>query len=73
MKTISKRQMTRQPSQLTRIRPGESVRIEDREGGLLVSRPKPRRLSLAQMEAELDRLAEGLPKLNTLTFLQEGE
>jgi hypothetical protein len=73
MKTISKRKLTRNPSQLTRIRPGESIRVEDRQGALLVTRPKPSRLILAEMEAELDRQSKGLPQLDTLSLLQEGE
>jgi hypothetical protein len=64
--------MTRRPSQLTAIGPGESIRVEDQAGGLIVSRPR-RRLSWPQMQRQLDALAEGCPKIDTLAFLQEGE
>ena len=73
MKTISKRELSRKPSALTAIQPGESLRVEDREGGLIVLRPKHRRLSLDEMEVEIKRLSGDAPKLDTLTFLQEGE
>jgi hypothetical protein len=73
VKTISKREMTRKPSQLTAIQPGESMRVEDREGELIVTRPKRHRMTLAEIEAEIDRLGQGVPKIDTLSFLQEGE
>ena len=73
MKSITKRQLTRQPSKLTKIRAGESLRIDDREGGLVVTRPKRQRMTVAEIEAEIDRIGAGAPKIDTLAFLQEGE
>lgn len=73
MKKITKRELTRKPSCLTAIRPGESVRVEDREGGLIITRPKRRRWTAAEIEAEIDRIGKGAPQINTLAFLQEEE
>jgi hypothetical protein len=73
MKTISKRELSRKPSQLSAIQPGESVMVSDTGGGLIVTRPKRRRLTLDEMDAELQRLAKGCPKVDSLTLLQEGE
>jgi hypothetical protein len=73
MKTISKRDMTRQPSKITRIRPGESLHIKDREGGLVVTRTKPKRMTFAEFEASVEDLGKGMPRLDTLALHQEGE
>jgi hypothetical protein len=73
MKKISKREMTRRPSQLTAIRPGESIQVEDREGGLMVTRQKRQQVSPAEIEAEIERLTGKGPKLDTLVLMQEGE
>ena len=73
MKKITKRELTRKPSKLTSIRPGESLQIEDREGGLVVTRPKRRRWTATEIEAEIDRIGEGTPGIDTLAFLQEDE
>ncbi len=73
MKTISKREMTRRPSQLTAIRPGESIQVGDREGGLMVTRQKRQQVSSADIELEIERLTGKGPKLNTLVLMQEGE
>lgn len=73
MKKITKRELARKPSRLTSIRPGESVLIEDREGGLVVSRQKRRKWTSADIEEQIDRLGKGTPKIDTLAFLQEDE
>ena len=73
VKTITKRELTRKPSTLTAIQPGECLGVEDREGGLIVTRQKRRRLSADEMEVEIQRLSGDAPKLDTLAFLQEGE
>jgi hypothetical protein len=73
MKKISKREMTRHPSQLTAIRPGESIQVEDREGGLVVMRKKKHHLTAEEISTELARLAGDAPEMDTLALLQEGE
>lgn len=73
MKKITKRELARKPSRLTSIRPGESLQVEDREGGLIVTRQKRRRWTSAEIEAQIDRLGKGSPKIDTLSFLQEEE
>ena len=73
MKAITKRELARKPSLVTSIKPGESVQIEDRQGGLVLMRQKRQTVSVGQMEAELDRLAAHCPAIDTKTFLEEGE
>src|SRR6202034_1858122 len=56
MKTISKRQLVRNPALASRLKPGQSVRLEDGKEPLILSRPKHVRLTAEQIHAELDRL-----------------
>lgn len=72
MKTITSRQLSRKPSLISGIKPGESVQIPDRKGGLTLTRAK-QSISADEMFTELDRLAAQCPPLDTKTFLEEGE
>jgi hypothetical protein len=73
MKTLTRRQLSREPSQLDKIKPGESVAVPDSKGGLIVTRPKKRKLSAEELFAEVDRLGADCPSMDTLKILQEGE
>ena len=73
VKTMTKRELSRNPAKLTAIKPGESVLVPDAKGGLMVTRRKKTRLPAGQMFAELERLCAGCPPIDTLAFLQEGE
>jgi hypothetical protein len=71
--TITKRDLSRKPSALSALQPGESLRVEDNQGGFIVTRAKGRRPTAEEMDAEIKRLSGKAPKLDTLAFLQEGE
>ena len=73
VKTMTKRELSRNPAKLTAIKPGESVLVPDAKGGLVVTRRKANKLPAGQMFAELERLCAGCPPIDTLTFLQEAE
>jgi hypothetical protein len=71
MKTISKRQLVRNPASVAHLKPGETVRIAGREGDLVLSRPKKNRLSGEQMMAELDRVASDSPPADCQKILDD--
>lgn len=71
MKTLTRRQLSREPSKLDAIKPGESVVVPDAKGGLLVTRPKKNALSADEMLADLDKLAADCPSMDTLSFLTD--
>lgn len=73
MNTITQRELNRKPSLASNLRPGESVEISDRKGGLILTRRKRRALTADDMEADLKALAPHCPQVDTLGFLQEGE
>jgi len=73
MKTLTRRQLSREPAQLKNIKPGESVFVPDAAGGLVVTRRKKNKLTAEQMFAEVERICTGCPPIDTLTVLQEGE
>ena len=71
VKTITKRKLLRNGPALSHLKPGESVEVCGPGGKLIVSRPKGRRLSARQMEAELDRLADKCPPLDAQAVLND--
>ena len=71
MKPISKRQLQRKPSLVSHLKPGESVTIKDKEGALVICRPKGSTLGADQIHRELDRLCQGAPKLNAQAVLDD--
>jgi hypothetical protein len=73
VKTISSRQLSRKPSLISAVKPGESVQVPDRQGGLVLTRSKKHVLTPAEMLAELYKLSAGAPPMDTKTFLEEGE
>ena len=73
MKTISRRQLSREPAALKGIKPGESIIVPDDNGGLVVTRRKKSRLTAAEMFAELDRLAPQCPPIDTRAYLKDEE
>ena len=72
IKTITSRQLSRKPSLISAIKPGETVQVPDRKGGLTLSRKK-QAVSVEEMFAELDKLAPQCPPMDTKAFLEEGE
>jgi hypothetical protein len=71
MRTISKRQLVRHPALASRLKPGQSVQLEDGKEPLVLSRPKRVRLTAEQIHAELDRLCEGAPVQDAQAALQD--
>ena len=61
MKTVSKRELVRNPSLASHLKPGQSLQLEDGKEPLIVSRRKRARLTAGQIHAELDRLCKGAP------------
>ena len=73
MKTISSRELSRKPSLISRIKPGETVHVPDRKGGLVLTRAKGHKVTADEMFAELDRLTKDCAPIDAKAFLDEGE
>ncbi len=71
MKTITRRQLSREPASLKGIKPGESVIVPDENGGLLVTRRKKNRLTADEMLAQLDSLPGPWPKVDACALADE--
>jgi hypothetical protein len=71
VKTISKRELVRNPSLASHLKPGQSVQLEDGKEPLVLSRRKRVRLTAEQIHAELDRLCEGAPVQDTQSALRD--
>jgi hypothetical protein len=73
MNTITRRQLSRQPASLNNIKPGESVFVPDKNGGLLVTRRKKSRLSPEQMMEQIDSIPGNWPKVDALALMKDEE
>ena len=71
MKRISKRDLVRNPSVASHLKPGQSLELEDGKEPLVVSRRKRVRLTAEQMHAELDRICEDAPVHDTQAALRD--
>jgi hypothetical protein len=71
MKTLSKRELVRNPSLASHLKPGQSLQLEDGREPLVLSRRKRVRLTARQIHAELDRLCEGAPAQDTQAALRD--
>ena len=71
MKTITKRELVRNPALASHLRPGESVQIEDGKEPLVILRRKKRTLTAEDIHAELDRICKGAPEIDTLAVLND--
>ena len=71
MKAISKRELVRNPSLASHLKPGQSLQLEDGKEPLVLSRRKRARLTAEQIHAELDRLCEGAPKQDAQSALRD--
>ena len=71
MKTLSKRELVRNPSLASHLKPGQSLQLEDGKEPLVVSRRKRVRLTAGQIHAELDRLCEGAPAQDAQAALRD--
>jgi len=71
MKTITKRELVRNPALASHLRPGESIQIEDGKEPLVILRRKQRTLTAEAIHTELDRICEGAPEIDTLAVLHD--
>jgi len=71
MKTLSKRELVRNPSLASHLKPGQSLQLEDGKEPLVLSRRKRVRLTAKQIHAELDRLCEGAPAQDAQAALRD--
>lgn len=71
MKKVTKRELVRNPSLASSLKPGESLELEDGKEPLIVSRAKRVRLSAEQIHVELDKLCEGAPAHDVLGALRD--
>jgi len=71
MKTVSKRQLVRNPALVSHLKPGESLQIEDGDTPLVVSRPKRHQWTADEIEAEIQRICEKAPPLDCQEVLND--
>jgi len=73
MKTVTKRELVRNPSLVSHIKPGESIEIAKRAGKepLVVTRRKKRKLSADEIHAELDRIWKNCPPMDCQAVLAD--
>jgi hypothetical protein len=71
MKALSKRELVRNPSLASHLKPGQSLQLEDGKEPLVLSRRKRTRLTAEQIHAELDRLCEGAPEQDAQAALRD--
>jgi len=71
MKSLSKRELVRNPSRASHLKPGQSLELEDGKEPLVLSDRKRARLTAAQIHAELDRLCEGAPAQDAQAALRD--
>ena len=71
MRTIKKRELVRNPALVSHLKPGESIEIEDGKAPLVISRRKRRILTAREIHAELDRICEDAPPVDSLAVLND--
>ena len=71
MKTITKRELVRNPALASHLRPGESIRLEDGKEPLVILRCKKRTLTAEAIHTEPDRICRGAPEIDTLAVLND--
>jgi hypothetical protein len=71
VKTLSKRELIRNPSLASHLKLGQALQLEDGREPLVLSRRKRVRLTAEQIHAELDRLCEGVPAQDTQAALRD--
>ena len=71
MKVIKKRELVRKPSLVSHLKPGQSLAVEDGKVPLLISRPKVKKLTADEIEAELQRLGKDQPEMDCQEVLDD--
>jgi hypothetical protein len=68
---MTKRELTRNPSKISALKPGETIAIADRQGGLTLRREKKVTVSDEEMEAELQRICANCPEVDSLAMMKD--
>lgn len=63
--------MVRKPSLVSYLKPGQSLMVEDGKTPLVISRPKVKKLSADEIEAELQRLGKDQPEMDCQAVLDD--
>jgi len=71
MKKITKRELVRNPSLVSHLKPGQSLAVEDGKLPLVISRPKVKKLTANEIEAELQRLGKDQPEMDCQEVLDD--
>jgi len=71
VKKISKRELVRNPSLASHLKPGQALQLQDGKKPVILSRRKRVRLAAEQIHKELDRLCEGAPTQDTQAALRD--
>ena len=71
MKRITKRELVRNPTLASHLKPGESIELEDGHEPLVISRRKRHRLTAEEIHAELDRICKDAPIADCLATLND--
>jgi hypothetical protein len=71
MKTLTKRDLVRNPSLASHLKPGESIQVEDGREPLVVMRRKKRTLTADQIHAEIDRICKDAPPMDCQAVLND--
>jgi hypothetical protein len=71
MKTVSKRELVRNPSVVSHLRAGKSIQVEDGENPITVSRAKRQQLKAEEIEAEIQRICKGSPVMDVQEVLKD--
>jgi len=71
MKSIKKRDLVRNPSLVSHLKPGQSLEVEDGKTPLVISRPKVKKMSADEIEAEIQRLGKDQPEMDCQAVLDD--
>ena len=71
MKKLTKRELVRNPSVVSHLKPGESLEIADGKEPLVIMRRKKQKLTAKEMHAELDRICKDAPRMDCLAVLAD--
>ncbi len=71
MKKKAKRELVRKPSLVSHLKPGQSLAVEDGKLPLVISRPRVKKLTANEIEAELQRLGKDQPEMDCQEVLDD--
>ena len=71
MKSIKKRDLVRKPSLVSHLKPGQSLVVEDGKTPPVISRPKVKKMSADENEAEIQRLGKDQTEMDCQAVLDD--